>query len=100
VDLDVVSGVSTFFVFYTETVGLLALALGLYGLDLETSVSGALTAVANVGPGVGDTIGPAGNFASLPDGAKLLLCFGMYVGRLEMLTVYVLLTAAFWREVA
>lgn len=100
VDMDVVSGVSTFFFFYAATVGILAAALGFYGLDLETSLSGALTAVANVGPGVGDTIGPAGNFASLPDGAKLLLCFGMYVGRLEMLTVYVLLTAAFWREVA
>lgn len=97
---DVVSGVMTFFYFYALTVGLLAVALNLYGLDLETSISGALTAVANVGPGVGDTIGPAGNFASLPDGAKLLLCFGMYVGRLEMLTVYVLLTAAFWREVS
>ncbi|MHA7888201.1 TrkH family potassium uptake protein [Roseicyclus sp.] len=100
VEPDVVSGVMTFFFFYVITVGFLAIALGLYGLDLETSISGALTAVANVGPGVGDTIGPAGNFASLPDGAKLLLCFGMYVGRLEMLTVYVLLTAAFWREVA
>lgn len=100
VDEDVMSGVITFFVFYALTVGLLAVALGLYGLDLETSISGALTAVANVGPGVGDTIGPAGNFASLPDGAKLLLCFGMYVGRLEMITVYVLLTATFWREVS
>ena len=100
VEPDVVSGVMTFFYFYALTVGLLAVALGLYGLDLETSISGALTAVANVGPGVGDTIGPAGNFASLPDGAKLLLCFGMYVGRLEMVTVYVLLTATFWREVS
>ncbi|WP_306418068.1 TrkH family potassium uptake protein [Jannaschia formosa] len=100
VERDVTSGVSTFFFLYFMTVGLLAVGLGLYGLDFETSVSGALTAVANVGPGVGNTIGPAGNFATLPDGAKLLLCFGMYVGRLEMLTVYVLLTAAFWREVA
>jgi trk system potassium uptake protein TrkH len=100
VNNDVVGGVTTFFVFYAATVGVLAIGLGLYDLDLETSISGALTAVANVGPGVGATIGPAGNFSTLPDGAKLLLCFGMYVGRLEMLTVYVLLTATFWREVA
>jgi len=100
VDTDGLSGVMAFFVFYAITVGLLSVALGLYGLDLETSISGALTAVANVGPGVGDTIGPAGNFATLPDGAKLLLCFGMYVGRLEMLTVYVVLTATFWREIS
>ncbi len=99
VERDVIGGVLVFFVFYASTVSLLAFALGLYGLDLATSVSGALTAVANVGPGVGNVIGPAGTFASLQDGAKWLLCFGMYVGRLEMLTVYVLLTAAFWREV-
>lgn len=96
---DVVSGVMTFFFFYAVTVGALSVVLGLYGLDIETSVSGALTAVANVGPGIGDTIGPAGNFATLPDGAKLFLCFGMYVGRLEMLTVYVLMTTTFWQEV-
>ncbi len=97
---DVVNGVATFFVFYAATVIVLAIGLSLYNLDFETAVSGALTAVANVGPGVGGTIGPAGNFTTLPDGAKLLLCFGMYVGRLEMLTVYVLLTVTFWREVA
>lgn len=100
VEPDVVSGVMTFFFFYIVTVGALAVALSFYGLDPATSISGALTAVANVGPGIGDTIGPAGNFASLPDGAKLLLCFGMYVGRLEMFTVYVLLTATFWRELS
>ncbi len=100
VDDEVMSGIIVFFFFYAVTVGSLAFALGLYDLDLAISLSGALTAVANVGPGVGDTIGPAGNFATLPDGAKWLLSFGMYVGRLEMLTVYVLLTAAFWREVA
>lgn len=99
VGTDVVGGVMTFFFFYAATVGFLSLALSLYGLDVQTSISGALTAVANVGPGIGDTIGPAGNFASLPDGAKILLCFGMYVGRLEMLTVYILLTVSFWREV-
>lgn len=99
VEPDVISGVMGFFGFYAFTVAVLVAALSFYGLDMETAVSGALTAVANVGPGVGETIGPAGNFASLPDGAKLLLCFGMYAGRLEMLVVYVLLTATFWSEV-
>lgn len=96
---DVMSGVITFFIFYFATVMGLAIALSLFGLDMMTSLTGALTAVANVGPGVGNTIGPSGNFASLPDGAKWLLSFGMYAGRLEMLTVYVLMTATFWREV-
>ncbi|SDX85714.1 TrkH family potassium uptake protein [Citreimonas salinaria] len=97
---DVMSGVITFFVFYFASVVVLAIALSLFGLDMTTSLSGALTAVANVGPGVGEIIGPAGSFASLPDGAKWLLSFGMYIGRLEMLTVFVLMAPAFWREVA
>ncbi|WP_102109167.1 TrkH family potassium uptake protein [Oceaniglobus roseus] len=98
IESDVLSGVTTFFVCYAATVLGLAILLGLFGLDTTTSVSGALTAVANVGPGIGGLIGPAGNFTTLPDGAKWLLSFGMYAGRLEMLTVYVLLLPAFWRE--
>ncbi len=97
---DVMGGVMTFFAFYAATVIALAIALGLFGLNMTTSLSGALTAVANVGPGIGEIIGTAGNFASLPDEAKWLLSFGMYAGRLEMLTVYVLLVPTFWREVA
>jgi len=50
-----------------------------------------------VGPGLGDIIGPAGTFASLPDGAKWLLSAGMLLGRLELFTVLVLLSPVFWR---
>jgi len=95
---NVLDGVMSFFVFYIFTVAILAAALDMIGLDFSTAISGALTSVANVGPGVGNIIGPAGNFASLPDAAKWVLFFGMYVGRLEMLTVFVLLTRGFWRE--
>ena len=76
---------------------LLTLLLSLLGLDLITSLSGAATAVANVGPGLGDIIGPAGNFASLPDSAKWLLSLGMLMGRLEVITVLVLFTPQFWK---
>ncbi|MOA70383.1 Trk system potassium uptake protein TrkH [compost metagenome] len=51
-----------------------------------------------MGPGLGEIIGPAGNFSSLPDSAKLLLTLGMLLGRLEILTVLVLLTPYFWRH--
>ena len=68
-------------------------------LDFATAISGALTALANVGPGVGGIIGPAGNFAPLPDTAKVVLSVGMYMGRLEMLTVLVLLMPSFWRSI-
>jgi len=76
----------------------LAVLLSLLGLDFETSVSGAATALANVGPGIGDTIGPAGNFATLPDAAKWLLCIGMILGRLEIMTIFVLFTRTYWQD--
>ena len=100
IEADVMSGIMTFFVLYFATVFAIAFALALFGLDMTTALTGALTAVANVGPGIGNIIGPAGNFASLPEGAKWLLTFGMYAGRLEMLTVYVLLLPGFWKELA
>jgi trk system potassium uptake protein TrkH len=73
------------------------LALTTTGLDVVTSLTGAATALTNVGPGLGDMIGPAGNFAAVPGSGKLILGFAMILGRLEMLTVMVLLTPVFWK---
>jgi trk system potassium uptake protein TrkH len=95
---DIGRSVVAFSFFYAVSVAALALALAAMGLDLVTSLSGAATAVGNVGPGLGNIIGPAGNFASLPDGAKWLLAFGMLLGRLEIFTVLIILTPAFWRN--
>ena len=86
-----------FFFLYLLTVALLTMALGLLGLDLVTALSGAATAVSNVGPGLGPIIGPAGNFSTLPDMAKWLLALGMLLGRLEIYTVLVLLVPRFWK---
>ncbi|MHC9236564.1 TrkH family potassium uptake protein [Pseudooceanicola sp. 502str34] len=94
---DVLSSVMSFFVFFTVTLGVLTVALGLTGLDFVTALSGAATALANIGPGLGDTIGPAGNFSTLNDTAKWLLAIAMLVGRLELMVVYALLTVNFWR---
>ena len=95
---DISRSVVAFSFFFFITIAVLALGLAALGLDLVTALSGAATAVANVGPGLGDTIGPAGNFTSLPDAAKWLLCVGMLMGRLEILTVVVLMTPMFWRR--
>lgn len=94
---DILRSLIGFSFFFAITIGLLALALSAVGLDFMTSLTGAATAVTNVGPGLGATIGPAGNFAALPDSAKWLLGGGMLLGRLEIMTVLVLLTPAFWR---
>ena len=64
--------------------------------DLTTRLTAASTAVANVGPGLGAIVRPAGNFSSLPVGAKLMLCVAMILGRLEIFTVLVLLTPTNW----
>lgn len=90
--------VMSFFFFFAATFGLLAVGLGLIGLDYVTALSGAAAAIANVGPGLGETIGPAGTYAPLPDAAKWLLSVGMLLGRLELFTVLVLLTPHFWRN--
>ncbi|MEO0654333.1 MAG: TrkH family potassium uptake protein [Pseudomonadota bacterium] len=94
---DVLSSVMAFFVLFIVSLGVLSVALGATGLDFITSVSGAAAALANIGPGLGDEIGPAGTFGGLNDTAKWLLIAGMLIGRLELMAVYALLTVAFWR---
>lgn len=90
--------VLAFLVVYLGSVGIITVALSFFDLDLVTAISAAATSVGNVGPGLGPTIGPAGHFAPLPDGAKWLLSFAMLVGRLELFTVLVLLDPDFWSK--
>ena len=66
-------------------------------LDPLSAISGSAASLSNVGPGLGAVIGPAGTYAPLPDMAKWVCSFMMLIGRLELMTVYVLLTAGFWR---
>jgi trk system potassium uptake protein TrkH len=94
---DVTASVLGFFFLYGLTFALLAMGLGMMGLDFITATSGAATAISNVGPGLGPIIGPAGSFATLPDTAKWLLSAGMLIGRLEVFTVLVLILPSFWR---
>lgn len=95
---DIVRSVVAFGLMFFVTILLIAGALSAMGLDAITSISGAITAVANVGPGMGNVIGPTGNFSPLPDGAKWILSIGMLMGRLEILTLFVLFFPAFWRR--
>ncbi|WP_409432482.1 TrkH family potassium uptake protein [Litorimonas sp. RW-G-Af-16] len=92
----VYSVMSYFFVFFGCFI-IVAILLSLIGLDPITAWSGAGSAIANVGPGLGDTIGPAGTYQSLPSSAKWVLLITMIVGRLEIVTALVLLTPSFWR---
>lgn len=94
---DVLSSVMSFFVLFLVTLGVIAVLLGTTGLDFTTSLSGAAAALANIGPGLGDIIGPSGNFASLSDTAKWILAAAMLIGRLELMAVFVIFTIKFWQ---
>ncbi|MGB1539769.1 MAG: TrkH family potassium uptake protein, partial [Rickettsiales bacterium] len=95
---NVSSSVLSFFILFAFMFVVTALLLSLTGLDYITSMSAAATTLANVGPGLGPIIGPAGNFAPLPDIAKYILCFAMIAGRLELFTILVLFSPNFWRD--
>lgn len=97
IDAGVVSAVMSFLFLFFFVFAVSATLLSILGLDLVTSFSAAGTALANVGPGLGETIGPTGSFAPLPDAAKWILAVTMLMGRLELFTVLVMLTPRFWK---
>jgi len=94
----VLEGIFVFAILYAGTFVMFAVVYLFLQMDLETALSASITALANVGPGIGNTIGPSGTFQSLPDTAKLLLAIEMILGRLEILGGLLLLTPDFWLE--
>lgn len=87
-----------FFFVYIITFAASALILSFSGLDFLTCVSAAASAISNVGPGLGDIIGPEGNYSTLSNYSKLVLTFTMFLGRLEMLTIFILILPSFWKN--
>lgn len=94
---DVISAVMVFFTLFFITFALLTLALALSGLQTRTAITAAWTAIANIGPAFGPEVGPTGAVDGFPVSAKWLMIAGMLVGRLELISVYVLFTVRFWR---
>ena len=82
-----------FFIFFV-----LAAVLALNGFDFITAISGSASAISNVDPGLGDVIGPSGNYNSLSNFSKLSLSLGMLLGRLELFAVLVLFFPSFWKN--
>ena len=77
---------------------IIAMLLSISGLDFITSISGAASSISIVGPGLGDVIGPNGNYKDIPDISKWILSVGMLLGRLELFAVLVLFFPSFWRS--
>jgi len=92
------SSIMGFFFMYILIFILTAIALSFFNLDFVTSFSAAASAISNVGPGLGEIIGPNGNYSVLPDGVKWILSLTMLVGRLELFTFLVILSSGFWKK--
>lgn len=96
VDRDVINSVIVFFAVFVLSYGVLAVALAMTGLAPRTALTAAWTAIANIGPAFGPEVGSTGSVEAFPASAKWLMIWGMMIGRLELLSVYVLFTARFW----
>jgi len=94
----VLTSVLTFVFLYIFSFFILITLLSMSGLDFITALSAAATSISNVGPGIGDVIGPNGSFKYLPDLTKWYLSFAMLLGRLEFFTVLVLFLPSFWKD--
>jgi trk system potassium uptake protein TrkH len=94
---EIISSMIAYTFIFLLSLLVITVALAAMELDFITAITGALSALTNVGPGLGDIIGPADNFAPLPDAAKWVLSIGMLMGRLEVLSVVIVLSPAFWR---
>jgi len=92
-----VYSVMGFFFIFMMCYAVTAILLSLMGLDEITALSAAATAITNVGPGLGDIVGPTGTFQPLPNAAKWVMSMAMIVGRLEIIPVLVVLNPSFWR---
>lgn len=97
-DEDVINSVMAFFTLFILSFGLLIVGLALTGLHPRTALTGAWTAIANIGVMWGPELTANGSVSELPTSAKWLMILGMYVGRLELLSVFVLLLPRFWRD--
>lgn len=93
----VLSAVLAYMLIYGASIVGLTLVMLLSGLDLVTAFSAVIVCVNNIGPGLGE-VGPVGHFGVLNDFQLWVLSFAMLLGRLELMSVLVLLTPQFWRK--
>ena len=92
----IMQGVIVFFLFYMLTFGIVSAIVILLGADLVTGISASAAAIGNVGPGFGQ-VGPMASYADLHPVSRIVLTLAMWIGRLEVLTVLVILRSEAWR---
>ena len=92
----IVSNILSFVVLYMSIFIVSTMIMSAMGLDFKTAMGSVIATLGNIGPGIGD-VGPAANFSQIPDIGKWFLSFLMLVGRLELFTVLILFSPAFWK---
>ena len=98
IDDKFMSSIISFIYLYIIIFFVITALLSISGLDFLTSISGAATSISNVGPGLGENIGPNGNFSELSDPSKWILSLAMILGRLEIFAILILFMPSFWRK--
>ena len=92
------TSIISFFFIYVLLFIFSGVSLSLFGIDFLTALSASASAISNVGPGIGEIIGPNGNYASINNISKWILAITMLVGRLEIFTILVLFSKNFWKK--
>ena len=92
------TSIISFFFIYILLFILSSVILSFLGLDFLTALSASASAISNVGPGVGEIIGPNGNYSGINEIGKWVLAFTMLIGRLEIFTILVLFSKNFWKK--
>jgi trk system potassium uptake protein TrkH len=94
---EIISNILAFFLFYIFIFILGSLIMSLLGLDFTSAIGSVATSLGNVGPAIG-SVGPTDNFANIPTIGKWFLSFFMLLGRLELFTILVIFSPAFWKS--
>ncbi|MCF6171441.1 MAG: TrkH family potassium uptake protein [Bacteroidales bacterium] len=97
VSKEIIFNVMAFFLIYVLIIALGVVVLAITGLDFETSIGATIATLGNIGPGIGG-VGPVENYAFFSPFAKWFLSFLMLLGRLELFTVLIVMSPAFWRR--
>jgi trk system potassium uptake protein TrkH len=92
----IIRDIISFLFLYIFVAVVASLVLCFLGLNLETSISAVAATLGNVGPGLG-LVGPGFNYAGLPSAAKVILIMCMWLGRLELFTVFMIFFPRFWK---
>ena len=94
---DIISKVSSFVLLYLAIFGISSVIMAFLGLELQSAMGSVAASMANIGPGLGTT-GPVSNYSHVPEFGKWVLSFLMLIGRLEIFTVVIIFSSAFWKK--